>query len=260
MKYKIIDFHTHAFPEAIERGAVANLEKHYSLNIPRKGDMKHLLISAKECGIEKIVVHSGATLWRQVENFNDWIAQNTGDNIIGFGTIHPDHPDCIGEIRRIKEIGLRGLKLHPDFQRFNIDDPRMYPIYESLEPDFPVLMHLGDEKLDYSSPRRMAKILDLFPNMTVIGAHLGGYGRWNEARKYLVGKNIYLDTSSALWRLSSQEAVSIVRAHGADKVVFGTDYPIASHWDELNRFLSLPLTEEERRKILWDNAAKILKL
>ena len=260
MKYRIIDFHTHAFPEDIERRAVANLEKHYSLSIPRRGNMEHLLISAKECGIEKIVIHSGAILWRQVENFNNWIAQHVGYNVIGFGTIHPEHPDCIGEIRRIKEIGLRGLKLHPDFQRFYIDDPRMYPIYESLEPDFPVLMHLGDEKLDYSSPRRMAKILGLFPNMTVIGAHLGGYGRWDEARKYLVGKNMYLDTSSTLWRLSPQEAVSIIRDHGIDKVVFGTDYPIASHREELDRFLALPLTEEERRKILWGNAAGILGL
>jgi len=260
MKYRIIDFHTHAFPEKIEAKAVEHLENHYLLHIPRRGDIGSLLNSARSCEVEKIVVHSTATLWRQVENVNNWIASIIDENIIGFGTLHPDYPDCLIELKRIKSMGLKGLKLHPDFQGFNIDDSRMFPIYERLEPNFPILMHLGDERLDYSSPQRMAKILEMFPNLTVVGAHMGGYARWEEAREYLVGKNIYFDTSSALWRLSPQEAVSIIRNHGVDKIVFGTDYPVASHKAELERFLSLPLTEEERKKILWDNAAGILDL
>lgn len=260
MNRHIIDFHNHAFPAKIERKAVRHLERHYSIDIPRIGDMQSLCLSAQNAGIEYLVLHASATHRSQVTSANDWIASFTNSNIIGFGTLHPDYEDCLGELKRIKELGLRGLKLHSDFQGFNIDDPSMYYIYDALGSNFPLLMHVGDENLDSSSPQRLAKILELFPHITVIAAHLGGYSRWDEARQYLVGKNLYLDTSSTLWKLDPREATAIIREHGADKVLFGSDYPVASHEEELERFLSLPLKEGEREKILWKNGAKILGL
>ncbi|MBZ4646942.1 MAG: uncharacterized protein PWR27_1075 [Petroclostridium sp.] len=261
MKYRVIDFHSHAFPEAVEEKAVRNLGEYYSLEMPCRGRIQDLLESAAEGNIEKLVVHATATRAGQVENVNNWIASITNDdNIIGFGTLHPDYPHIKEELDRIERLGLKGIKLHPEFQAFDIDDPRMYPIYEEIGSRLPVLFHMGDENLDYSSPSKLAKVLELFPKLKVVAAHLGGYARWNEVRQHLIGKDFFMDTSSSLWRLEPGEAVDIIRSHGADKVFFGTDYPIASHRDELNRFMNLALTEEEREMILFKNACNFLNL
>ncbi|SHF54647.1 hypothetical protein SAMN02746089_02138 [Caldanaerobius fijiensis DSM 17918] len=256
----VIDFHAHAFPDKVASKAVANLSKHYSLKIERKGTLKDLINSAKEGGIHHIVVHSTATNPEHVETVNNWIASITGNGIIGFGTIHPDYPFIEKELCRILKLGLKGLKLHPDFQGFYIDDPKMMPIYEMIGSRMPVLFHLGDERLDYSSPRRLARVINNFPHMIIIGAHLGGYARWDEAMEYLIGKNIYIDTSSSLWRLDTKKAVTLIKKHGVEKVLFGTDYPITSHKSELERFMKLKLSTEEKEKILWENGRKLLKL
>ena len=262
MNHRIIDFHNHAFPEKIERKAVKHLEKHYSIDIPQAGSIQALLASAESGGINYLVLHASATHRSQVTSANDWIAwlSKSNENIIGFGTLHPDYEDCLGELKRIKELGLRGLKLHPDFQGFDVDDPNVYYIYEALEPGFPVLIHVGDENLDSSSPQKLARVLDDFSHLTVVGAHLGGYSRWDEARQYLVGKNLYLDTSSSLWKLGVNEAADIIKSHGVDKILFGSDYPVVPHSEEIERFLALPLTEDERDKILWRNAARLLNI
>lgn len=262
MGHKIIDFHNHAFPEKIERKAVNHLEKHYSIDIPSAGSIHALLASAESAGVNYLVLHASATHKNQVISANDWIASlaKSNENLIGFGTVHPGYEDCLGELERIKELGLKGLKLHPDFQGFNVDDPSMYYIYEAIEPGFPILIHVGDENLDFSSPRRLSRVLELFPHLTIIGAHLGGYARWDEARQYLVGKKLYLDTSSSLWRIDPKEATELIKDHGVDRIVFGSDYPVVPHGEELDRFLALFLTEDEREKILWENGARILKL
>ncbi len=258
MQYRIIDFHAHAFPENVEEKAVKFLKEYYCLNISRRARIEDLLQSAAQAKVEKLVLLGTATHPGQVRNVNNWIASVTDDRVIGFGTLHPDYPDIDEELDRMEALGLKGIKLHPDFQQFDIDDPRMLPIYEKVGDRFPFLIHMGDENVEYSSPRKLANVLRQFPQLRVVGAHLGGYARWDEVKAYLVGKNLYLDTSSALFRLSPEEAVRLIRAHGVDKVLFGTDYPIASHREELERFLQLELTEEEREKILFKNAYRFL--
>ncbi|MBC7765764.1 MAG: amidohydrolase family protein [Hyphomonadaceae bacterium] len=120
------------------------------------------------------------------------------------------------------------------------------------------MIHTGDVNETYSSPFRLANVLNWFPNLTVIAAHLGGYSKWEEAAEFLHGKHLYIDTSSSIAYLGAEKATKIIRAHGVDKVLFGTDYPKVRHKEELALFLSLPLTEDERRKILYDNAFKLL--
>ncbi len=256
---KIVDFHAHIFPEKIERKAVEFLSGYYSTPIHQLATFDKVMASAEEIGVDKIVVHSTATKASQVESINPYIASFLGDpRVIGFGTLHPDCTDIPAVLNQIRSLGLKGIKLHPDFQDFDIDSPRMMEIYSQVE--LPILMHLGDEKRDSSSPWRMAKVLDKFPNLTVVGAHLGGYSRWDEAEKFLYGRNIYLDTSSAVRCMDSAYAEHIIRSHGIEKIVFGTDYPIATHKDELNRFLALNFSKDEQEMILWKNAYKILGL
>jgi len=258
---RIFDFHSHAYPEKVAIKSVDFLNNYYKVNCQGSGTMDDLLDSARSGGVGYLLVHAVATKPTQVENVNNWIAAHLSENIFGFGTINPAYEGGIlKELDRIRSLGLRGLKLHPDFQGYYVDDPSMDIIYKAIEGKMPVLIHTGDKNTDFTSPRRLANVLDRYPNLTVISAHLGGYSEWDEAEKYIIGRNCYIDTSSSIWALPKERAVNIIRKHGVDKVLFGTDYPLTRHKDELERFLSLGLTEEENNKILFENAKRLLGL
>ncbi|NMA67042.1 MAG: amidohydrolase family protein [Clostridiaceae bacterium] len=257
---KIIDFHTHAFPEAVAAKAVANIGNHYSIPMPGTGNIEDLIKNAEEAKITYLVLHSTATRPAQVQNINNWVAEHLGGRIIGFGTLHPDMDGIEKEFERIISLGLKGIKLHPDFQGFKADDPKLDRIYSLIENRLPLLIHAGDANQDNSSPERIARILDRFPKLTLIAAHLGGHMQWREAMEFLIGKNLYLDTSSALDYMDIEFATQIIKTHGTKKIVFGTDYPAALHRNEFKRFMDLKLTNEERQDILYNNAAKILNI
>ena len=168
--------------------------------------------------------------------------------------------DAEEEFERIISLGLNGIKLHPDFQGYKADDPRMDKIYSLIENRLPVLIHCGDEKMDNSSPKRIANVLNRFPGLTIIVAHLGGYKKWQESMEYLVGRNLYMDTSNAIRYMDTAFAVKLIKKHGTDRIVFGTDYPSVYHDDELKVFNKLDLSENEKDDILYNNAAGILGL
>jgi predicted TIM-barrel fold metal-dependent hydrolase len=256
----VLDFHTHAYPGKLAERAVEFLNNYYHLTCEGLGTIEDLKQSAKEMNINYILVHAVATKPTQVENVNSWIALQTSDNIIGFGTIHPYYKHIEAELDRIKELGLRGIKLHPDFQSFDIDDPMMDVVYKKLEGNLPILFHIGDRNSDSSSPKRLAKVIEKFPQLTVIAAHLGGYHVWDQGLRFLAGKNVYVDTSSSLSFMKHEMALQIIRTFGIEHTLFGTDYPLVKHKSELNIFNSIGLSESEKQLILFENAKKLLKL
>jgi predicted TIM-barrel fold metal-dependent hydrolase len=258
---KVIDFHAHAFPEKIADRAVENLENHYQVTIPFGGRIGDLLHYANEAEIEHLVLCSAATKPEAVKVNNDWVAEiahNHPGFITGFGSLHAGSVDFVEELDRMRALGLKGVKIHPDFQGFDIDDPRMWPIYEAIGDDLIVLFHVGDKIFDHSKPVRLAKVLQAFPKMKVVAAHLGGWSCWDEAKEFLLKKDIYIDTSSTFWCLSKEERVALMRFHGTDRVLFGTDYPIRSHKVELADFMTLPLNDKEKENILYYNARQLL--
>lgn len=259
-KYNVIDMHAHIFPDKIAERAVESIGKYYNISMSGPGTVDGLLKAGSRIGVSKYVVHSSATHVEQVMTINDYVfsVQSSHNNLVGFGTLHPDLQDVELEVERIISMGLHGIKLHPDFQGFNIDDAAMLPVYKTIEGKLPVLIHMGDENKDSSSPVRLAGILDLFPGLEVIAAHFGGYSMWDESSEYLIGRNLYMDTSSTLPFLDPGKAVEMIRKHGVHKMLFGSDYPMWDHEEELERFLKLDLTEEERRAILYKNAQKLL--
>jgi predicted TIM-barrel fold metal-dependent hydrolase len=119
---------------------------------------------------------------------------------------------------------------------------------------------MGDENVDTSSPERLSHIIGEFPNLVVIAAHFGGYQMWDRSLKHLVGKAVYFDTSSSLWKLDRDKALEMICCHGVDRILFGTDYPMWDHKEELERLLALGLTGEELEKVLWKNACSLLKI
>lgn len=262
MLNRIIDIHAHIFPDKIAEKAVENIGNYYGIPMHGKGTVSDLLESGRKIGVYKYIVHSTATKFEQVKSINNFIVSVQASNncIIGFGTLHPGlgNIEIKEEIERLKSFGIRGVKLHPDFQGFDIDHKGMMPIYSAIEGKFPLLIHMGDENKTFSRPKRLAQILDMFPGLTVIAAHMGGYKMWEESMEYLVGKDVYFDTSSTLMFLDRSRVVEMIRTHGVEKVLFGTDYPMWSHQDELQRLCELDLSADELELILWKNACRII--
>lgn len=256
----IIDAHAHIYPAKIAARAVEAIGAFYDLPMFGQGTEEDLEAWGAKAGMHRFLVSSSASDVRQVTAINDFIAAACArhPNFIGFGTMHPDFPQPEKEIERMISLRLRGVKIHSDCQGINMDAPGFMPIYEMLEGTLPVLFHVGDRRMDFSSPVRLAGILKRFPRLTAIAAHLGGYSVWEEAAHVLLGQNVYLDTSSSLMFLEKEKAVSLIRRHGTDRVLFGTDYPMWTHQEELRRFMALGLTEEENRQILSGNAERLL--
>ncbi|MBQ2890381.1 MAG: amidohydrolase family protein [Clostridia bacterium] len=260
---KIIDFHTHIYPEKIAQKAVESVGEFYGIGMDGKGTAKDLLKEGKESGVTDYVVHSVALTASRVEAINDYIASEckTHKEFHGFGTMHADFENKIEEIERARKMGLLGVKIHPDTQLFNMDDRRMFELYDYLrQEDIPLLIHCGDYRYDYSHPRRLRRLLREFPGITVIGAHFGGWSMCDLAYEYLAKENCYVDTSSSFWMLGIKRAKELIRLYGAERVVFGSDFPMWSVSEELEKFRSMKLTDEENSLILYKNAEKILKI
>ncbi len=258
---EIIDFHAHIYPEKIAKKAVQSVSSFYGIPMDGDGTVDALLREGKKMGVRRFLVQSVATVPQQVHSINDFIAQQckAHEELIGFGTLHPAMEDPFAEIERMKKLGLQGVKLHPDTQQFDLDDARMFPVYDALQGDLPVLFHCGDYRYSYSHPSRFARVLDNFPKLTAIGAHFGGWLLWDLALEYLQDKRCYVDTSSSTMYLGKRRSLELIRLYGADRVLYGTDFPMWNAEEELQRINSLGLSQEERKLILGENARRILQ-
>ena len=259
--YKIFDVHTHTYPEKIAAKAVKNLGEFYDFVPEGDGTYGGLSADAAKKGVRGFLLFSVATNAHQVTSVNDCIAalakksREAGFETVGFAGMYQDFPDFEGEIDRCRKMGLRGVKLHPDFQKFYIDDPAVYPLYEIIqETQLPILMHMGDPHQTYSQPQRLAKVLKEFPKLRVIAAHLGGWERWEEAVVNLkADERLRFDTSSCSPFLPKDKMREIIQHYGAENCFFGVDFPMWDHEEELERFFALSLTDYENRRILSEN-------
>lgn len=260
-KYRIIDSHCHIYPDKIAQKASDATGHFYDLPASLDGKISTLLEHGERAGIEHFVVQSVATTPHQVSSINNFIAQavtESGGRFTGLGTLHPDSADMAADVDEIISLGLKGVKLHPDIQRVQLDDPRMHKMYELCEGRLPMLIHTGDNRYDNSNPNRLMPILDKYPRLTVIGAHFGGWSIWEEATKKLYGyRNFLVDCSSSLYAISPEKAKELILAYGVERVLFGTDYPLWTPEQEIERFMMIDLTDEQREDILYNNAAKL---
>jgi len=259
----IIDTHAHIYPDKIALKAAKSIGEFYEIPMNQDGTVSSLLQAGDEAGISRFLVHSVAVTWERAHSINDFIAasvQAHPDRFIGFGSLHPEHPEVEKELDRMLTLGLSGVKLHPDFQHFLLDDPKAVRMFQAMaERKLPLLVHTGDTRYPYSEPERMARALDQVPGLTAICAHLGGWSRWDAAWKVLAGReNVYVDCCSSLYALGAEEAVEVIHHYGADRVFFGTDYPMWNPKEEVARFMALPLTDAEREMILHRNFERFI--
>ncbi len=260
---KLIDIHTHIYPTAIAQKAAASIRDFYQLDTREMdGTAQTLLELGTRVGVDRFVVLPVAMRPDRTRHINDFILEQVAaqPRFIGFGTVHAGMENIAAEAEYVMAQGLRGIKMHPDFQTFGIDDPRLFPMYEAVSGRIPVMLHMGDKRYDYSHPARLKHLLELFPRLQVIAAHFGGYSMYKTAFELLKDTNCVFDVSSSLMFMDDGVAERYIRAFGAERMAFGTDYPL---WDpvvETNRFLQLKLTDAEFDQIGHKTAERILNL
>lgn len=262
----IIDFHTHAFPEKIAERAIAQLAHASGGLVPQTdGTVSALKSQLASDGVDFGVVLSIATNPRQQTKVNDFaIELNKADAIAAFGSVHPDAPNALEELERLHAAGIKGIKLHPEYQGFFVDDAKMKPIYKKIsELGFIVTFHAGHDigfpPPVHAMPDGMLNALRWL-DTPVVAAHWGGCGCGGEVLEKLCGKDIYFDLSFGYGVISKPTAQAILDKHTPDKLLFGSDMPWHRPKWELRLLNSLDISPADREKILWQNAAKLLKL
>ncbi len=260
----IIDIHTHIYPDKIAQKATESVRNFYELegSIQMNGTTDMLLQQGDQAGIREFVVLPVSNAPNRVRSINEFIAEQVElqPRFIGFGTLHADMPQLAEEAEWILEQGLKGIKMHPDSQRFSIDDPRLFPIYDRLQGVIPVMLHMGDPRYHFSHPSRLRHVLDNFPNLQVIAAHFGGYSMFEAARENLADKDCIFDISSAMMFMEPGQAEHYINLYGAERMAYGTDYPLWDPVTEVKRFQQLKLTDEQFEQIAHKTAERILKL
>jgi hypothetical protein len=258
----IIDLHTHVFPDTLASGALATLSAQGEIRPYYDGTVDGLIAAMDRAGIDRSVVAPVATKPSQVRSINDWVAGVPRERIVPLGALHPDMPDPASELDRLLSLGVTGIKLHSQHQRFLPNDPRMRPIYEAvIEREMLVLFHaggyVGEHEVE-NRPHEFAEVLDAYPELRCVLAHMGGYLQWDEVREHLCGRDVYLDTAYVPRNLPDDAFIALARDHGIERICFGSDGPWTDAAAEIEYLKAIGFTPAELDAILWGNAVRLL--
>lgn len=263
---RIIDVHTHAWTDelapkalpALLAQAEGNLTAHYD------GTVSGLLAQMDRTGVAVSVVQPVATKPSQVRAINDWAARINGPRIVAFGAMHPASENPAEEIARMASLGIKGFKMHPEHQAFDPHDPDLGPLWSAaIAHGMTVLFHAGADVIHPSvrgSAQSFARLIDGWPELTAILAHLGGFRQWAAVAQHLQGRSVWLDTAYTLGHLPDEEFVALVRAHGTDRVLFGSDGPWTDPATEIAHLSRLGFSADELAGIAGGNTARLLGL
>lgn len=260
---KFIDFHSHVYPDAIAPKAADSIREFYHLgDDSMDGKVSSLLEYGTKAGVDEFVILPVSMRPDRTRHINDFILSQVAEQprFYGYGTVHAAMDNITDEVQYIMDNGLRGLKMHPDSQVFAIDDERLFPVFEMIQGKIPIIFHMGDHRYDYSHPARLRRVLDLFPQLQVIAAHFGGYSMYDIAEQELKGKECFFDVSSSLMFMEEGVAESYINRYGADRFVYGSDFPMWDPVREMERFLRLKLTDDQKEQIAHITAEHILNV
>lgn len=260
----VIDAHCHVYPEPIAKKASDAVSSFYDIDMDvEEGTTAGLLRACENSPINRFIIHSVATRPDQVRTINDFIAGecDTHDEFTGFMTLHQDLTDdqLQTEIDHAMESGLVGIKLHPDTQAVDMDDPRLMRVYEIAQAKkLPMIIHCGDYRYDFSHPRRMKRILNDFPDLVVDAAHFGGWSIFDLAVEYLENERCFMDMSSSIAFIGLRRTKELTDLYGTDRIMFGSDFPMWNPADELDAFLTAGFSDKELENLLCNNAMRFL--
>lgn len=265
MLFMIIDMHTHIFPEKIASRTIAHLGGIIQVDPHTNGMVDGLTASMKEAGIDLSVILPVVTKPSQFESINRFAMQFRGKPLYSLGGIHPASENYKEELRQLKEMGFIGIKFHPDYQEMYFNDIRMKHVIDyASQLGFIIVTHAGNDPLSpenvHGTPKMIREVLrDVQPEKMVL-AHMGGNDLLDDIEEYILGENVYLDTGYVLDHIPEERMLRMFRSHSVDKILFATDSPWAGQKEYVEYMKRMKLTEEEREKIFWKNAADLLKI
>lgn len=264
----VIDFHTHIFPDEIAERTIALLEKKAGLSAATNGTLQGLIDSMDAADVSVSVLQPVVTKVSQFQSINHFAAKINEEyqgKLLSFGGIHPDSEDYKKDLRTIKELGLAGIKIHPDYQGVMIDDTRYMNIIEyANELGLIILTHAGVDigmpEPVHCPPDKMREVIDKLKPEKMVVAHYGGWKQWQMVYEYLAGTNIYLDTAFTLDLIENELFFKILEKHGDTKILFATDSPWSGQKQGIECLKKLPMKEETIQRILYKNAKELLNL
>jgi uncharacterized protein len=260
----IIDFHAHAFPDAVADAAMAKLRA----EVPQvpcylDGKLGSLLRSMDEAGVAASVLCCIATRQGQYESILNWCGQIRSPRVIPFPSVHPADPKAVERVGQIAAEGFQGIKMHPYYQEYILDEPRMMPLYERMCREGLILVvHTGYdiafERIDRGGPDRILRVVELFPDLKLVTTHLGAWEQWERVAEVLIGRKVFMDVSYAMDFVGVEKARDLIARHPAEYVLFGTDSP----WDDQQRCIrmvrEMRLGAERESLLLGGNARRLL--
>ncbi len=271
----IVDFHTHAFPDELAEKAIRSLTATSGTQPYGNGTHAALSDHLKESGADFAVVLNIAVKSHQASRINSSALSYDGIStkdpaharLIQFGSLHPLSATLEEDATALKNAGLRGVKIHPDYQKLDLDDARWSPLFALCSAlKLPIVTHAGFDPLSpdhiHARPEHIQKVLRNFPDLVLIAAHMGGGACYDLATELLAGKyeNLYFDTSFTRNHATKEQMMKIISRHGSERILFGSDYPWDSTLLERQWVESLPLTDREKGNILGENARNLLSL
>jgi predicted TIM-barrel fold metal-dependent hydrolase len=263
---RIIDIHTHAFPDSLAERAVASLKAGApGIEARCNGTVDGLLRSMDAAGIDASVVASILTKPAQFENVLAWSKSIRSDRIIPFPSVHPASENAIDEVRAVAAEGFLGIKMHPYYQDFILDDEALFPLYEAIaNAGLALLVHTGFDlafpRVRVCDPVRTARVAARFPTLKFIATHLGAWCDWEDCETHIVGKNIYMDVSYALVPERAPRAREMILAHPPGYVLLGSDSPWVDQGETVDAVKALHFGRRLEEEILGKNAERLLGL
>ncbi len=259
----IIDVHVHAFPDDLAARAIPQLEAGAGVAARLDGTVSALLRSMDRAGIARAVICSIATRPGQFQKILDWSLQVRSARLVPLPSVHPSHPEALAQVRAVKDAGLPGIKIHPYYQDFYLDDPRLAPFFACIEDcGLLVLCHTGFDiafpRERRADPERILRVAARHPGLRLIATHLGAWEDWDEVERRLIGRPVLLETSFALGYAPPERVRRMLLDHPADCILFGSDSPWADQAEELERLRALGLPPEREAALLGGNAARLL--
>lgn len=273
MERKVIDFHTHVFPDKIAERTIRMLSQKAGIPAHSDGSVQGLRDVLQAAGISLGVVLPVLTRPEQFASVTRFALElnqkmevegaEGGTRLLSFGGIHPDTPDYKGELKQLSDSGFLGIKLHPDYQGVFFDDIRYLRIIEyAAELGLIVVTHAGIDigfpEPVHCTPQRALRVLRGIKPDKLVLAHCGGFGLWEEVLGTLAGEPVYLDTAYSMGHIPEELFLKLCRTHGTERLLFATDCPWGNPAKDLETFLSMPLGDEEKERILYRNAEQLL--
>ncbi len=264
-----IDVHTHVWPDRIAGVVLESMAGDFGYEPVSAGTVDAVKAHMRASGVDKSIVLGVTERADQVRGANDWLISIQDDMLVPFGAIHPGLEDKAGEVRRLRENGIRGIKLHPLANQFYPDDPEMFPVYEEMGETMVLEIHTGrwpqtkPGDIVYSAPERVMNVVRQFPRLKVIALHLGGFYMLDEAERELIGRdNVLIDTTwpPSVKEVGAETLTTIINKHGTHKVCFGTDFPLASQAVDSEFIQGLAISDGDKERILGENARELIGL